>query len=192
MLIIFSIVHSEEEVAGSYNWDYLLDWGPQYQPLAHVFHEISALKDESGTSESRVPPIITCRPPRHVHAPLQSNVSHARSPLSHEMMSQSAMSPSFSPALSPLATRSPSISPLGVAGPPAGPTRGTRDVTRGITAITVIWRRVTQSCEFKFQEYQNIVIQISKIDDESQDHTNKLFFRPVTISLSSFLHAGVS
>merc|ERR1719378_784304 len=108
-----SIVHSEEEVAGSYNWDYLLDWGPQYQPLAHVFHEISALKDESGTSESRVPPIITCRPPRHVHAPLQSNVSHARSPLSHEMMSQSAMSPSFSPALSPLATRSPSISPLG-------------------------------------------------------------------------------
>ena len=32
-----SIVHSEEELAGSYNWDYLLDWGPQYQPLAHVF-----------------------------------------------------------------------------------------------------------------------------------------------------------
>ena len=117
----FSIVHSEEEVAGSYNWDYLLDWGPQYQPLAHVFHEISALKDESGPGpESRhVPPIMTSRPPRHVHAPLQSHVSahtQARSPLSHEMMAaQSAMSPSFSPALSPLATRSPSISPLGVA-----------------------------------------------------------------------------
>ena len=31
------MVHSEEEVAGSYNWDYLLDWGPQYQPLQHVF-----------------------------------------------------------------------------------------------------------------------------------------------------------
>ena len=30
-------MHSEEELAGSYNWDYLLDWGPQYQPLAHVF-----------------------------------------------------------------------------------------------------------------------------------------------------------
>merc|ERR1719189_3235154 len=67
-----SIVHSEEEVAGSYNWDYLLDWGPQYQPLAHVFHEISALKDEGGAGPqepARVPPIITCRPPRHVHAP---------------------------------------------------------------------------------------------------------------------------
>ena len=57
-------MHSEEELAGSYNWDYLLDWGPQYQPLAHVFQveykhihkqqqrkqfsfqEISSLKDE--------------------------------------------------------------------------------------------------------------------------------------------------
>ena len=135
-MIIFccSIVHSEEEVAGSYNWDYLLDWGPQYQPLAHVFHEISALKDETGSADTRVPPIITCRPPRHVHAPLQGHVTHARSPISHEMMSQSAMSPSFSPALSPLATRSPSISPLGVAGPSSGPgPRVSRDPTRGIT-----------------------------------------------------------
>jgi protocadherin-16/23 len=115
-----SIVHSEEEIAGSYNWDYLLDWGPQYQPLAHVFQEISTLKDEchapappSGHLENRAPPILTCRPPRHVHT-IQSNSSHpARSPISHEMLSQSAMSPSFSPALSPLATRSPSISPLG-------------------------------------------------------------------------------
>ena len=37
MNLFSSIVHSEEELAGSYNWDYLLDWGPQYQPLAHVF-----------------------------------------------------------------------------------------------------------------------------------------------------------
>jgi len=115
-----SIVHSEEEIAGSYNWDYLLDWGPQYQPLANVFQEISALKDEGVIGdgmmpgiEARAPPLITCRPPRHVHA-VQSTSSHpARSPISHEMLSQSAMSPSFSPALSPLATRSPSISPLG-------------------------------------------------------------------------------
>ena len=111
-------MHSEEEIAGSYNWDYLLDWGPQYQPLAHVFHEISALKDEGGggggglaSVDTRVPPIITCRPPRHVHAPPGSA---ARSPISHDMLSQSAISPSFSPALSPLATRSPSISPLGL------------------------------------------------------------------------------
>merc|ERR1719348_1957209 len=75
-----SIVHSEEEIAGSYNWDYLLDWGPQYQPLANVFQEISALKDEGGehvlpNMEARAPPIITCRPPRHVHA-VQSSSSH--------------------------------------------------------------------------------------------------------------------
>ena len=122
-------MHSEEEIAGSYNWDYLLDWGPQYQPLAHVFHEISALKDEGGGGggglanvDTRVPPIITCRPPRHVHAPPGSQ---ARSPISHDMLSQSAMSPSFSPALSPLATRSPSISPLGLTSP--------RQVGRGQT-----------------------------------------------------------
>merc|ERR1711899_567455 len=83
-----SIVHSEEELAGSYNWDYLLDWGPQYQPLAHVFQEISSLKDEGSSGaggEARAPPIITCRPPRHVQ---HSHPSHAgghpaRSPISH-------------------------------------------------------------------------------------------------------------
>ena len=47
-----SIVHSEEELAGSYNWDYLLDWGPQYQSLAHVFKEISRLKDDSAGAGS--------------------------------------------------------------------------------------------------------------------------------------------
>ncbi|TRY73630.1 hypothetical protein TCAL_01930 [Tigriopus californicus] len=47
-----SIVHSEEELAGSYNWDYLLDWGPQYQSLSHVFKEISKLKDEEPTTNS--------------------------------------------------------------------------------------------------------------------------------------------
>ena len=150
----FSIVHSEEEMAGSYNWDYLLDWGPQYQPLAHVFQEISALKDEgsgmegdqmSGTAPAnRAPPIITCRPPRHIHA-IQST-SHGqpantpRSPISHEMLSAaSAMSPSFSPALSPLATRSPSISPLGLPGmpqrPPIHSTPGSeRAVQRGVVS----------------------------------------------------------
>ena len=134
-------MHSEEEVAGSYNWDYLLDWGPQYQPLAHVFHEISALKDDSGPEvRGHVPPIMTSRPPRHVHAPLQSHGAHAqaRSPLSHEMMAaQSAMSPSFSPALSPLATRSPSISPLGLTSP--------RQVGRGQTVQSHYGHLTSQS-----------------------------------------------
>lgn len=47
-----SIVHSEEELTGSYNWDYLLDWGPQYQPLAHVFNEIARLKDDANSVKS--------------------------------------------------------------------------------------------------------------------------------------------
>ena len=47
---ISSVVHSEDDYSGSYNWDYLLDWGPQYQPLAHVFKELSKFKDDSNMS----------------------------------------------------------------------------------------------------------------------------------------------
>lgn len=138
-----SIIHSEEELTGSYNWDYLLDWGPQYQPLAHVFSEIARLKDDtlsmhsgnSGASSAKSklslqhpvkyipPPLLTNVAPRSV--PILSargNISghHGsvnqyllpRSPISHDAPgASSAMSPSFSPSLSPLATRSPSISP---------------------------------------------------------------------------------
>ncbi|CAJ0965704.1 unnamed protein product [Ranitomeya imitator] len=42
-----AIVASDEELRGSYNWDYLLNWCPQFQPLASVFMEIARLKDES-------------------------------------------------------------------------------------------------------------------------------------------------
>lgn len=136
-----SIVHSEEELTGSYNWDYLLDWGPQYQPLAHVFSEIARLKDDtlsvhsSGASSAKSK--ISLHPTKHIPPPLLTNVAprsvlsrnnlghHSsnvnqyhlpRSPISHDTpgsfcTTSSAMSPSFSPSLSPLATRSPSISP---------------------------------------------------------------------------------
>ncbi|XP_066154165.1 protein dachsous [Euwallacea fornicatus] len=137
-----SIVHSEEELAGSYNWDYLLDWGPQYQPLAHVFSEIARLKDDtasvhsgaSGTSSVRSkvsvapaknipPPLITSVAPRAIAMPILNTRGHnqmmvlPRSPINHDAAGASfgastAMSPSFSPSLSPLATKSPSISPL--------------------------------------------------------------------------------
>ncbi|KAF2367299.1 Cadherin [Trinorchestia longiramus] len=129
-----SIVHSEEELQGSYNWDYLLDWGPQYQPLAHVFSEIARLKDDSAPNYAREPqkktlnpqvktippPLLTSVAPRSI-APVALSTIRAqmampslpRSPISHEASFTSpAMSPSFSPSLSPLATRSPSISPL--------------------------------------------------------------------------------
>ncbi|XP_049536500.1 protein dachsous [Anopheles darlingi] len=85
-----SIVHSEEELTGSYNWDYLLDWGPQYQPLAHVFSEIARLKDDtlsvqsgnSGASSAKSknslhhtvknipPPLLTNVAPRSINVPV--------------------------------------------------------------------------------------------------------------------------
>ncbi|KAG1676563.1 Protein dachsous [Nymphon striatum] len=128
-----SIVHSEEELTGSYNWDYLLDWGPQYQPLAHVFAEIACLKDDDEPdhykphkkylSKNVPPPLITNVAPRSVApvaaltSPRTSQIMNMpalpRSPISHENnFTASAMSPSFSPSLSPLATRTPSMSPL--------------------------------------------------------------------------------
>jgi len=46
-----SIVHSEEELSGSYNWDYLQHWGPKYQPLSSVFAEIARLKASNGEQD---------------------------------------------------------------------------------------------------------------------------------------------
>ncbi len=166
-----SVINSEEEFSGSYNWDYLLDWGPQYQPLAHVFAEIARLKDDNikpkktpthivpqrpiqtnlnaHMNQMKVlpPPLLTNAPPKAVLAqPLSTRPSQVqagpsssphssssstvggnsartsqltslpslpRSPISHDSSFTSpALSPSFTPSLSPLATRSPSISPL--------------------------------------------------------------------------------
>ncbi|XP_063989981.1 protein dachsous [Diachasmimorpha longicaudata] len=124
-----SIVHSEEELTGSYNWDYLLDWGPQYQPLAHVFGEIARLKDDTASFHSTnssgsarlksvhkapPPPLLTSVAPRSMAAPALARGILPRSPISHDASTfpSAALSPSFSPSLSPLATRSPSISPL--------------------------------------------------------------------------------
>ena len=57
-----SVINSEEEFSGSYNWDYLLDWGPQYQPLAHVFAEIARLKDDSIKPKKQPTQIVPQRP----------------------------------------------------------------------------------------------------------------------------------
>lgn len=136
-----AIVASDEELRGSYNWDYLLNWCPQFQPLASVFTEIARLKDESlppnNPRRPFQPKVKTDPKPRIDPPPLITSVAHPgaktvppkpaiartfhhlaslrRSPISHEgSISSAAMSPSFSPSLSPLAARSPAVSPFGV------------------------------------------------------------------------------
>ncbi|NXH17451.1 PCD16 protein, partial [Bucco capensis] len=140
-----AIVAGDEELRGSYNWDYLLNWCPQFQPLASVFTEIARLKDESSLRKPfpakpkaepkpRIdpPPLITSvahpgaksvppKPPAGRTFPLSSSLR--RSPISHEgSISSSAMSPSFSPSLSPLAARSPVVSPFGISQGPSAST----------------------------------------------------------------------
>ncbi|TRY99245.1 hypothetical protein DNTS_022810, partial [Danionella cerebrum] len=136
-----AIVASDEELRGSYNWDYLLNWCPQFQPLASVFTEIARLKDENlppnNPRRPFQPKLKTDPKPRIDPPPLITSVAHPgaksvppkpamsrtfhhlaslrRSPISHEgSISSAAMSPSFSPSLSPLAARSPAVSPFGV------------------------------------------------------------------------------
>uniref|UniRef100_A0A8C9VBP1 Protocadherin-16 n=1 Tax=Scleropages formosus TaxID=113540 RepID=A0A8C9VBP1_SCLFO len=135
-----AIVASDEELRGSYNWDYLLNWCPQFQPLASVFTEIARLKDENAPPNPRRPfqPKSKTDPkPRIDPPPLITSVAHPgaktvppkpaigrtfphllslrRSPISNEgSISSAAMSPSFSPSLSPLAACSPAVSPFGV------------------------------------------------------------------------------
>ena len=67
---------SEDELAGSYNWDYLLDWGPQYQPLAHVFKEISRLRDDEDDDSTGTDTAINSSQTLRM-AP-QSNISFMR------------------------------------------------------------------------------------------------------------------
>lgn len=140
-----AIVASDEELRGSYNWDYLLNWCPQFQPLANVFTEIARLKDENAPVNTRRPfqPKAKADPkPRIDPPPLITSVAHPgaktvlpkpavgrtlphlsslkRSPISHDgSVSSVIMSPSFSPSLSPLAARSPAISPFGVSQGPS-------------------------------------------------------------------------
>ncbi|KAM6946229.1 LOW QUALITY PROTEIN: protocadherin-16 [Aplochiton taeniatus] len=141
-----AIVASDEELRGSYNWDYLLNWCPQFQPLASVFTEIARLKDETAPANSRrlfqpkakgepridPPPLITSVahpgaktvPPKPVagrtYPPPPHLASLRRSPISREgSIASVAMSPSFSPSLSPLGARSPAVTPFGVSQGPS-------------------------------------------------------------------------
>ncbi|KAJ3590385.1 hypothetical protein NHX12_008336 [Muraenolepis orangiensis] len=138
-----AIVASDEELRGSYNWDYLLNWCPQFQPLASVFTEIARLKDETEPPNPRRPLHHKAKAePRIDPPPLITSVAHPgaktvppkpavgrsfphlaslrRSPLSSDgSISSAAMSPSFSPSLSPLAARSPAVTPFSVSQGPS-------------------------------------------------------------------------
>lgn len=130
-----SIVGSREELTGSYNWDYLLDWGPQFQPLADVFFEIGKMKDDAPPKKNLSLSLPSSRDSRNqtagmVTTDMLSSVSSLpRSPISppSTRYTSPAFSPNFTPAITPLVTRSPSVSPLdtGTSSPVFSPPSGT-------------------------------------------------------------------
>ncbi|KAM9362525.1 protocadherin-23 [Symphorus nematophorus] len=132
-----SLVCLEEQLQGSYSWDYILDWEPRFQTLASVFTDIGMLPDEElqGGREDLAaeasclmypPPLITgvaqpgirTVPPRKPGrvpslSRKPSSRKYAYSPLARNTgLTPSAMTPSFSPSLSSLTIRTPSASPV--------------------------------------------------------------------------------
>ncbi|KAH0616047.1 hypothetical protein JD844_026842 [Phrynosoma platyrhinos] len=126
-----TLVDSEEDLRGNYNWDYLLNWEPRFKPLASMFSDIAELKDESlkihrfpKEKKSFIfpPPLITSVaqpglktvPPRMpTMLPGQAFKKYPRSPLIHHLRyPSSAMTPSFSPSLSLLTMQTPTASPV--------------------------------------------------------------------------------
>uniref|UniRef100_A0AAZ3SHU6 Protocadherin-16 n=1 Tax=Oncorhynchus tshawytscha TaxID=74940 RepID=A0AAZ3SHU6_ONCTS len=113
-----AIVASDEELRGSYNWDYLLNWCPQFQPLANVFTEIARLKDETTDPKPRIdpPPLITAvAHPGAKSVPPKVPVIGRTFP--HLLL----------PLSVPLAARSPAVSPFGVTQGPSTSMISTRD-----------------------------------------------------------------
>jgi hypothetical protein len=143
-----SIIGSKEELSGSYNWDYLLDWGPQFQPLAEVFLEIGRMKDDVDTKKipGRQPSsILSSRlqaqlPGIATTDMLSSMSSLPRSPISppSTQYTSPAFSPNFTPAITPLITRSPSVSPLDTATvSPSFSPQGSRPLSTHIHSIRI-------------------------------------------------------
>uniref|UniRef100_A0A8C5Q8M4 Cadherin domain-containing protein n=1 Tax=Leptobrachium leishanense TaxID=445787 RepID=A0A8C5Q8M4_9ANUR len=126
-----SLVASDEDLRGSYNWDYLLSWEPRFQTLSSVFCDIGKLKDEKMNSHGLPkqkkpfvfpPPLITsvaqpgirAVPPRMpTILSGQPFLKYTRSPFFTNLACQSStMSPTFSPSLSMLTVHTPSTSPV--------------------------------------------------------------------------------
>lgn len=134
---VSSLVCPDEQMQGSYSWDYLLDWEPRYHNLASVFTDIGMLPDEElqGGREGLAaelsclmnpPPLITgvaqpgirTVPPRKPGrmpslSRKPSYPKYAYSPLARNTgLTPSAMTPTFSPSLSSLTIRTPNVSPV--------------------------------------------------------------------------------
>ncbi|XP_075469162.1 protocadherin-23 isoform X2 [Ascaphus truei] len=126
-----SLVASDEDLRGSYNWDYLLSWEPRFQTLSSVFGDIGRLKDERmqrhGLPKQKKsfifpPPLITsvaqpgirAVPPRMpTIVSGQTFMKYPRSPFfTNPACQPSTMTPSFSPSLSVLTVHTPSASPV--------------------------------------------------------------------------------
>ncbi|XP_042325607.1 protocadherin-23 [Sceloporus undulatus] len=123
-----TLIDSDEDLRGSYNCDYLINWEPRFKPLASVFSDIAELKDESlkihKEKKSFIfpPPLITSVaqpglktvPPRMpTMLPGQAFKKYPRSPLIHHLRyPSSVMTPSFSPSLSLLTMQTPTASPV--------------------------------------------------------------------------------
>ncbi|XP_040187919.1 protocadherin-23 [Rana temporaria] len=125
-----SLVASDEDLRGSYNWDYLLSWEPRFQTLSSVFGDIGRLKDENMNRNVQKqkkpfifpPPLITsvaqpgirAVPPRMPTIMSgQTFVKYPRSPFFSSLACQSSvMPPNFSPSLSMLTVHTPSTSPV--------------------------------------------------------------------------------
>lgn len=125
-----SLVASDEDLRGSYNWDYLLSWEPRFQTLSSVFCDIGRLKDDKMHRHVPKqkkpfifpPPLITsvaqpgirAVPPRMPTIMSgQTFVKYPRSPYFSNLACQpSTMTPTFSPSLSMLTVHTPSTSPI--------------------------------------------------------------------------------
>lgn len=126
-----NLISSEEQLHGSYGWDYFLNWQPRFQSLASVFTDIGMLPDEGmrardvepeSQSLLHPPPLITAVaqpgiravPPRMPHRrfPLVRLPTYTNTCTRNTELTHSAMTPSFSPSLSLLTVRTPSTSPV--------------------------------------------------------------------------------
>ncbi|XP_067297751.1 protocadherin-23 [Pseudorasbora parva] len=126
-----NLISSEEQLHGSYGWDYFLNWQPRFQSLASVFTDIGMLPDEGmrardvepeSQSLLHPPPLITAVaqpgiravPPRmpHRRLPVVRFPTNTKTCNGNMELTQSAMIPSFSPSLSVLTVRTPSTSPV--------------------------------------------------------------------------------